>query len=355
MQKIDNRLDIISKRLANLAPTLQVVINIPSLRLNYNYSSTSFNQTFHSASVGKLMTATLIFMLIEKSKINLETKIVDILNDDILEKLFVFKGIDYKKEVTIRQLINHTSGINDYFEGQTIDKIKFLDIIITDRNKIFTPLDLINFTRTHQNSVAKPGQKFLYSDTGYVLLGLIIEKITTHPFSRALDDYIFKPLNMENTGLCFYNKNFDNTKLAPVFLNKTEISKYNSLSCDFSGGGLYTTANDLTLFLKAFMAHKLINKTSIEQMEEFKYPFHRAMFYGLGLMQLRFEKFFFLLKNMPRLQGHLGILGVHAWYDKETKDTYVINVGSTKDMVKSFQYLINVINIIEKEKKQLTK
>jgi D-alanyl-D-alanine carboxypeptidase len=77
--------------------------------------------------------------------------------------------------------------------------------------------------------------------------------------------------------------------------------------------------------------------------------------YGLGLMEIKFEKFFFLLKFMPKLQGHLGILGVHAWYNKDSKDIYVLNVGSTKDMVKSFQYLINVINIVEKEKKQLVK
>jgi D-alanyl-D-alanine carboxypeptidase len=355
MENIKNKLDILSKKLADSTPTLQAAISIPGLKLNYNYSSTSLDQIFHSASVGKLMTATLIFILIEQAKLSLGTKINDILADDTLEKLFVFRNIDYKKEVTIRQLLNHTSGVNDYFEGRTVDKVKFIDEVISKQNKIYVPLDLVNFTRVHQNSNSKPGEKFLYSDTGYVLLGLIIEKITRMSFSNALDTYIFKPLNMKNTGLCFYSKNFDANKLAPIYLKNKEISKYKSLSCDFSGGGLFTSAADLSIFINSFMEHKLVKEATINLMEDFKYPFHSAMFYGLGLMQLRFEKFFFLLKNMPRLQGHLGVLGVHAWYNKETKDVYILNVGSTKDMVKSFRYLINIVNIVEKEKKQLVK
>ena len=355
MENIKNKFEILSKKLAESTPTLQAAIIIPSLKLNYNYSSTSLDQIFHSASVGKLMTATLIFIIIEQAKLSLGTKINDILADDILEKLFVFRKIDYKKEVTIRHLLNHTSGVNDYFEGRTVDKVKFIDEVISNKNKLYTPLDLVNFTRVHQNCNSKPGEKFLYSDTGYVLLGLIIEKITRMSFSNALDTYIFKPLNMKNTGLCFYSKNFDANKLAPIYLNNKEISKYKSLSCDFSGGGLFTTAADLSIFINSFMGHKLIKEDTIKLMEDFKYPFHSAMFYGLGLMQLRFEKFFFLLKNMPRLQGHLGVLGVHAWYNKDSKDVYILNVGSTKDMIKSFQYLINIVNIVEKEKKQLFK
>lgn len=355
MDHLIKKIDLQSKVVSKSAPTLQVAVNIPSLKLNYNFSTTTIDQKFHSASVGKLVTSTLIFMLIEQNRIKLDTKINEILETDILDKLFVFRKVDYKNEVTIKHLLNNTSGINDYLEGQTIDKTKFMDEIIANPNKLYTPHDLINFTKKHQKTVAKPGDKFLYSNTGYVLLGLIIEKITRMSFSNALDNYIFIPLNMTNTGQSFYNKDFESNDLAPIHINNVEVSKFKSLSCFYSGGGLFTTTNDLTIFLQAFMGHKLIKENSIKQMEEFNHPIHRAMMYGLGLMEIKFEKFFFLLKFMPKLQGHLGILGVHAWYNKDNKDVYVLNVGSTKEMVKSFQYLINIINVIEKEKKQLVK
>jgi len=351
MDRLIKKIDTQSKLITKSAPTLQVAINIPNLKLNYNFSTTSIDQKFHSASVGKLVTSTLLFILIEQNKLSLETKISQIINDGVLDKLFVYKKVDYKNEVTIKHLLSHTSGLNGYLEGHTIDKSVFTNDLIKQPNKLYTPKDLIEFTRVHQRAVGKPGDRFFYSDTGYVLLGLIIEKITRMSFSDAIDNYIFQPLNMNNTGQCFYHKDFDPEQLAPIKFNDKNIAKFKSLSCFFSGGGLFTTTHDLTLFLKALMGHQLIKEDSLKQMEDFKYPMHRAMYYGLGLMQIRFEKFFFLLKNMPRLQGHLGILGVHAWYDKETKDTYVINVGSNKDMIRSFQYLINIINIIEKEKK----
>jgi hypothetical protein len=56
---------------------------------------------------------------------------------------------------------------------------------------------------------------------------------------------------------------------------------------------------------------------------------------------------------MPKLHGHLGVTGVHAWYDPITKGTYALNVGNTKDMVKSFQLLIMILQLVQKEQKKL--
>ena len=355
MDQLIKKLDTQTKLLAKTAPTLQVSINIPSLKLDYHHSTSVIDQKFHSASVGKLFTSTLIFMLIEQKVISLDSKIKDLINDGMLDKLFVYRKVDYKDEVTIRHLLGHTSGINDYFEGPTFDKTNFINEIINCPDKLYTPQDLVEFTRVHQKAINKPGAKFFYSDTGYVLLGLIIERLTKLSFSEALNKYIINPLKLENTGLCFYHKDFNANELAPLLVNNKDISKAKSLSCDYSGGGLFTTTQDLKKFLDAFMGHKLLKETSLNQMADFQYPFHGGMFYGLGLMQVKFERFFFLLKNMPRLQGHLGVTGVHAWYNKDTKDTYVINVGNNKIMVRSFQYLINIVMIIEKQKKQLIK
>jgi D-alanyl-D-alanine carboxypeptidase len=63
-------------------------------------------------------------------------------------------------------------------------------------------------------------------------------------------------------------------------------------------------------------------------------------------MQIRFEEFFFMLKHLPRLQGHLGVTGVHAWYDPKTKAMFVLNVGNTKDMASSFRLLIKILQIV---------
>lgn len=329
--------------------TLQFAMNLPALSIEYSYSSTIPNQQFHSASVGKLMTATLIFMAIEQEKITLDTLVKDILEPGKLDKLFVVEQQDFQNEVTVKHLLGHMSGINDYFESKTIDGSSFIDEVIKNSDVFWRPDDLLDFTRDRQKAVARPGEKYLYSDTGYVLLGLIVEAVFIMPFHQALDTYIFKPSFMQETSLCFYSERFDQKALAPLYLNGIDVHLFKSLSCDFSGGGLSTTSNDLLKFLDHLQNERFISKKSLDQMAKFTHRFRQGLYYGTGMMQIHFEEFFFLLKSLPRLQGHLGVTGVHAWYDPATKSTFVLNVGNTKDMAKSFKLLIKIVQLVQQE------
>lgn len=348
INKIDTLLDKQAKKLK----TLQFGMSIPTLNINYEYSSTTAQQKFHSASVGKLMTTVLIFRAIEKNRLSLDSKIVDYLNSDVLDHLFVHQGSDHRSQVTVRHLLNHTSGVNDYFESKTMDGSVFLDEIIKQPDRFYKPMDLIRFTQEKQKCMSKPGEKFLYSDTGFILLGLLIEKVYDLPFHKVLEDEIFIPCDMTNSGLCFYSDGFDPNQLAPLFVAKTDVHTFQSLSCDFSGGGLWTTTKDLLAFLDYLQNFRLISETSVKTMAAFNKKFRQGIMYGLGMMQLHFDQFFFLLKSLPRLQGHLGVTGVHAWYDPISRATYVMNVGSMQDMARSFQLLIQIVSMVEKEQRK---
>lgn len=337
---------------AKQVKTLQFSMRIPAQEINYSYSSTVPNQTFHSASVGKLMTTTLIFIAIEKGKIDLDSKVSSILEHFILDNLFVFEGKDYQGEVTVRQLLGHTSGINDYFESKTMDGSNFIDEIIKNPNQFWEPKHLLDFTRNRQKALAKPGSKFFYSDTGYVLLGLLLEALFEMPFHQALETYIFEPAKMKDTGLCFYSDGFKAEHLAPLSINGVDVHLFNSVSCDFSGGGLYTTSDDLVSFLQCLYSFVFISQHSLNQMSEFTNRYRQGLHYGLGMMQLVFGEFFFLLKGLPHLHGHLGVTGVHAWIDPKTNNVFAMNVGDTKAMAKSFKLLIVIIQLLEKATKK---
>lgn len=344
--KIDN----LVKKYAKKTRTLQVEFDIPSLDINYTYSSTKTDQKYHSASVGKVFAATLVLKAIEDMDVDLTTKIHTILDNKLLDELFVYEGFDYQKHVTIRHLLSHTSGVNDYFDGKFNDGSKFLDKLFENKDRFFTPQELIDMTRNNQSAIGSPGKKYLYSDTGYLLIGLIIEKLYKMPYDQVLETYIFKPLKMNDTSLSWYSKSFDAKELAPLIFKGQDVRLFKALSCDFSGGGLSTTTRDLTKFLKAFFKHEIISESSLEKMRSFEHVFHAGMYYGLGLIEIRFDKLFFLLKGYQRLQGGLGVSGAHAWCDDETMDTYVINMGDVKKMSSSFQLLIKVVSIIKKEK-----
>lgn len=349
---LQDKLNTLLDKEATKRKTLQFAMNLPELNESYSYSSTHPNQVFHAASVGKLFTATLIFMAIEKDELHLARPISTQLFPEVLKGLFDYQGHDYQLEVSIRELLGHTSGINDYFESKTMDGSSFIDEVLKEPDVFWTPTALLDFTRERQEAYAKPREKFHYSDTAYVLLGLLVEKIFGMSFHKALEEYIFKPLGMKDTGLSFYSENFKQEDLAPLYINGVDVHLFTSLSCDFSGGGIYTTTADLLTFLEAFQEGKLISPSSIQEMANFDNRFHMGLHYGLGMMQVRFYEFFFLLWKFPKLQGHLGVTGAHAWYDPETKASYVLNVGNNRDMASSFRLLIKILQLVQKEKKR---
>ena len=210
---------------AKKTKTLQFAMNLPALDLHYTYSNTMANQRFHSASVGKIMTATLLFMAIEQGKLTLDTRIKSILTPGMLDKLFLYDGHDFQEEITIKHLLGHLSGINDYFESTTFDGSLFTEDLVRNPDIFWKPAELLDYTRNRQKAISRAGDKFFYSDTGYVLLGLIVESIFDIPFHQALEKYIFSPCDMQETDLCFYSKGFNPKVLSPLYINGIDVEQ----------------------------------------------------------------------------------------------------------------------------------
>lgn len=329
--------------------TLQFAVYLPESGFSYEYSSTGkAKQRFHSASVGKLFTATLIFMAAEQGRLSLDDTAAGILGADILNGLFTVNGKDCRDEVNIRHLLGHTSGINDYF-GFADARSPFIRHIINAPDTFWTPAALLDYTRQRQQAVGMPGERFFYSDTGYILLGLIAEKAFGLPFHRVLEAQIFQTCGMADTDLAFYGQGYAAADLAPLYLGGTDIRLYQSLSCDFSGGGLSTTAQDLTAFLHHLHRHRLLTPASLRQMADFKHKYRAGLHYGLGMMQVRFKEFFFLLRGLPDLHGHSGASGTHAYFDPQTGGCFALNVGNTADMAKSFRLLTGILQCLKSE------
>lgn len=223
-----------------------------------NQIQNEMNTKFATASAGKAFVAAGIMKLIEDEKLSLETKIGEVLDFDL-------KQID--PNITIHQLLNHTSGIPDYFDESVMDEYSelFRDY---PNYKIRTSMDLLPLFINKPMMYPK-GKKFQYNNTGYVVLGLVIESISKLPFDSYLDTTIFKPLHMNETG--YYELDRLPAKCANAYIFDEQTMQYytNIYSVDVKGtgaGGAFTTVSDIENFWIGLSHFKVISKESFSLM-----------------------------------------------------------------------------------------
>ncbi|SET07113.1 D-alanyl-D-alanine carboxypeptidase [Oceanobacillus limi] len=280
------------------------------------------NQAFFGASIGKMFTAVIVAMLVEKGKISYEDNITQYLDGEIVKDLHVYNGTDYTGEIQVKHLLNHTSGIHDYFEDKPKQGKPMLDHLLEEPSHFWTPKETIQWSKENLESHFAPGDGFHYSDTGYHLLGLIIERVTSMAFHRALIEYIFEPLNMQHSYLLHYSDPVIKNEFPPadVYIKDTNVISYPSLGIDYAGGGIVAPAKDLLKFMKAVKNHELISKESFEAMHDWA-KFAPGIDYGYGIM--KFTPTPVVLPKKYAMWGNAGITGSFMFYHPEL-ETYII-------------------------------
>lgn len=213
---------------------------------------------FPTASAGKVFVAVGILQLIEKGKLSLNTSIGEALK-------FELGNID--KEVTIEQLLNHTSGVPDYFDEETMDDY---DELWKDypNYKIRKSSDLLPLF-INKPKLYPRGQKFQYNNSGFALLGLIIEAITGLLFDEYLRINVFEPIGMLDTG--YYELDRLPERCANAYIYDKETKEYytNIYSVDVKGtgaGGAFTTIHDIEKFWDSLLNYRLLSKNTVKKM-----------------------------------------------------------------------------------------
>ncbi len=200
---------------------------------------------FRIGSVTKQFTAALILQLVEEGKIKLDGKVTDYLPD---------YRKDTGEKVTIHQLLNHTSGIPSYTSRPDF----FPEI---SRN----PYGVSDFVKKYASGDLEfePGSKFNYNNSGYSLLGAIIEKVTGKSYEAVLSERIFKPLGMTNTGYDHHatlmQKRAGGYQKTPDgFVN----APYLDMSIPYSAGSMYSTVEDLFKWDQSLYEDKILSAES---------------------------------------------------------------------------------------------
>ena len=224
---------------------------------------------FRLGSITKQFTATVILQLVEQGKIKLDGKLSDYLPE-------------YRKDtgdkVTIHHLLTHTSGIPSY-----TNQPGFLENV--SRN----PYKVDEFVKKYASGDLEfePGSKYSYNNSGYFLLGAIIERVTGKPYEQVLKQNIFDPVGMKNTGYDHHNtiilKRASGYTKTPVLSNAAFLD----MSIPYAAGSLYSTVEDLYLWDQALYTDKLLSAASKELMYK---PFLQNYAYGWVVRNASFKQ-----------------------------------------------------------------
>jgi D-alanyl-D-alanine carboxypeptidase len=203
---------------------------------------------FRIGSVTKQFTAAAILQLAEQGKLKL---------DDPISEYYADAPLSWKK-ITIRHLLTHTSGIPSY----TALPEFFTKLSRADR----TPQEIIKLTQDLPLEF-EPGTAFTYDNTGYILLGYVIEKVTGHSYSQYLKDNIFDPLGMNSTG--YDSAGAIIPRRASGYAlhdDRWDNAAYFAMSLPFAAGALYSTVDDLLRWEEALSGGKVISAGSLQAM-----------------------------------------------------------------------------------------
>jgi D-alanyl-D-alanine carboxypeptidase len=238
---------------------------------------------FRIYSVTKTFTAVLILQLVDEGVLSLDNPVTDWLDDPLVARI---PNID---QVTLRQLLTHTSGIYDYFDE---DSPFWQDAYLgedADWSRVWTPLELVAYADGAKHApYFAPGEGVHYSNTGYILLGLIVEEASGQLFGDRLQQQIFDPLGLADTVFAA-DEGVPADAVDGYQMIGGELVNVSAthLSAQWAEGGIVSTTRDLARFADALFGGELVTPSSLQEMLAFAPSERPGIAWGMGIARMQ--------------------------------------------------------------------
>jgi len=237
-------------------------------------------------STVKTFTAAIILLLQEEGLLDIDDPIKAYLSEADI------KGLENASQTSIRQLLLHSSGIYNY-----IQNLQFQTASLNDLIKTWHPEELLDYAR-NKDAYFPPGTDVLYSNTNYILLGMIIDNVTGKPFYEVFKEKIFEPLGLTSTQFAATDHVPDGVIRGYVDLysnlNLTNATYYSGWDYFTADEGLISNTNDLAIFMTRLFQGNLLSEESLNEMMSWKAPNDGYSdgfdtYYGLGIFRIETE------------------------------------------------------------------
>jgi D-alanyl-D-alanine carboxypeptidase len=264
------------------------------------------DDAFRAASVTKTVTAVVVVRLAQEGRLALDEPLTDQLAAELLRR---WRALDDLPRTTPRQLLAHTSGLHDYFHDRA-----FAARVREEPRRAWRPVELIDHAAAHGRPVFAPGEGFSYSDTGYVIAGILVEQAAGRSLDAVYRELVLDPLAMDATWL-EGSEPARRPEVAHHYSDGLDLSTITP-TVDWAGGGLVTTTADLGRFVAGLWSGSLLDAGGLEQLTRWTpgasfAPGHAVRYddYGLGIG-----------RNVVagvELIGHTGFVGSFAFHAPE--------------------------------------
>ncbi|MGG7078305.1 serine hydrolase domain-containing protein [Clostridium sardiniense] len=235
---------------------------------------------FGIASGAKIFTSISICKLIEEGKLSFESLLIDILG---------YEFNNFNKEVKIKHLLTHTSGIPDYFDEEVMSDFSELWI----ENPMYLlrePKDFIPLLKKGR-TMFKPGDKFHYNNGAFIVLGLVVEKVSGKSFVDFVQENIFDIANMKDSGY-FAMDNLPKNSAYGYLENKEGKLITNIYSIPVVGGpdgGIFVTSRDMNKLWNSLFNYKLLSKKMTDNLLKPQVDVNKDVYYGYGIWIIKNE------------------------------------------------------------------
>ncbi|MGW2490941.1 serine hydrolase domain-containing protein [Streptomyces sp. NPDC001606] len=277
---------------------------------------------FRIGSVTKTFSAVVLLQLADEHRLDLDAPV-----NRYLPKLLP------DDRITVRQVLSHRSGLYDYTNDLFADSVSGFEAV---RNKVFSYRDLVALSLKRPRTNA-PGAAYSYSNTNFVVAGMLIEKLTGQPVRTAYEQRIFQPLKLKDTFYVHPDTAIPGRYTRGYLTNNGSGARLidatrQTVSWAQSAGAIISSAQDLDTFYSALLGGRLLSAARLAEMERFN-RVDSTTSYGLGLRRRD-------LSCGLSVYGHTGAVQGYYTYAFATKDgrrslTAVANASNNSGVLKA--------------------
>ncbi|MBX9473044.1 serine hydrolase domain-containing protein [Microcella sp.] len=321
---------------------LQLRVGDRAGTIDYSWAAPGSRATHAIASSTKTFAAVLVLRKVAAGDLTLEQPLVSILPRDDLVGLNRFGDVDHADEITVRDVLAHTSGIPNYYATKALEPQSDI-AALTETDPGWSYADTLEVARGMTAAFAPHSGRAEYSFTNYQLVGRLIETLYGCSLADALERELFVPLGLRDTALMTRESTEYFDAASPLLYGTQSYRGARRLGSLGAEGALVSSTADTMRFLRAVFEGEALDPATLDRALSDRLPLFPRVTYGVGIMALSLPR---LLTRLPKpglLYGHAGMTG-HVMFADPVSGLYAVcTINQLAEPRLSFRLLLGAL------------